>query len=326
MRYIPFIGLFIALLFTACTREPAIEVTLHECAVMPNGGRACAACFVIDGDAYVFGGRDSKGHYCNDLWRYSPASDTWTDLGTTPLTARVNPTACVCGDKVYLGLGFKGGRYDKDSLYLRDWWEYTPATKQWKALSNYPNHYTDRATSFVGEGALYVGYGFCWNYRRDMFRYDIATNRWDSVDVGVDFHGYPTRSFGGTGCTCAGRHFMGTGYYRHSINWWAEFLPEGRWVKRKEAPGRTRTLAASAATNRYIYLCGGMHYGGVNTQGEILEDMWRYDPNKDSWQRTTVMPKRLMNHICFASNGKVYFGLGEDEDFQTNNILYYFAE
>ena len=315
-----------AAVFIGCQRSPDIEKEIHRCAPMPDGGRACATCFVVDGEAYIFGGRDSKGTYRNDLWRYTPATDTWTDLGATPLSKRVNPTACVQDGKVYIGLGFAGGSYRQDSLYLRDWWEYTPATQQWKQLSDYPNHYTDCATCFVNEAALYVGYGFCWNYRRDIFRYDIGADRWDSIDVGVSFHGYPTRSFGGTGCTCSNRHFMGTGYYGKSLNWWAEFLPEGRWVKRAEVPGRTRTTAASAATATYVYLCGGIHYGGANTTGEVLQDLLRYDPQTDSWQWIAVMPKRLMNHTCFCANGKVYFGLGEDEDYHMNNTLYYIAE
>ena len=180
--------------------------------------------------------------------------------------------------------------------------------------------------AFVGNGELYVGYGFCWNYRRDMFRYDIAQNQWDSIDVDVSFHGYPTRSFGGTGCTCAGRHFMGTGYYKQSLDWWAEFMPEGYWVKRASVPGKSRTIAASAASSNYVYISGGMHYGGMNTHGSVLQDIMRYNPNDDNWQYIAIMPKKLMNHNCFTINNTVYFGLGENEELEINDQLYYFEE
>ena len=288
-------------------------------------GRASCACFVFGDQAYIFGGRDAEGNHLNDLWRYTPATDTWEDLGTTPLTQRVNPTACVYGDRVYIGLGFHG-KHGRDSSYLRDWWEYIPTTGQWIRLADYPNHYTDRATAFAGEDELYVGYGFSWNYRRDMFRYSVADNRWDSINVGVSFHGYPTRSFGGTGCTCQGRHFMGTGFFRNSLNWWAEFLPEGRWERRAEVPGRKRTLAATSATDQFVYLCGGVHYGGVNTTGEVLQDIRRYDPQKDQWLWVGMLPTPLINHICFAIGGRVYFGLGEDDDLAMHNQLYYIEE
>ena len=318
-------GLWIMLTFFGCQGGPDIQAVVHESAPMPNGGRACATCFVLNDQAYIFAGRDAEGEYLNDLWRYTPATDTWEDLGTTPLSPRVNATACVYNGKAYIGLGYCG-KYGNDTSYLSDWWVFTPATMSWERLQNYPNSYTDDVTAFVDDDKLFVGYGFCWNYRRDMFCYTIGTNRWDSVDVHVPFHGYPVRSFGGTGSTCQHRHFMGTGYYRHSLNWWAEFLPEGRWEKRAVVPGKTRTLASSAATANYIYLSGGLHYGGANTSGEVLQDLRRYDPQKDTWQWVAVMPKRLMNHISFAVEKKLFFGLGEDEDYIINDQLYYIEE
>lgn len=287
--------------------------------------RASATAFVIGEKAYLFAGRDSTGNSRNDLWRYSPVTDSWEDMGPTPLAPRVNATACVSDGKVYIGLGFLG-RYSNDSSYLQDWWEYTPATDSWKRLADYPNSYTDCATAFTGDGELYVGYGFCWNYRRDFFRYDIASDRWDSIDVNVSFHGYPTRSFGGTGCTCRSRHFMGTGFYKGSLNWWAELVDGTHWEKRAAVPSKTRTLAASTATDQYIYLSGGIHYGGVNTTGHLLQDIHRYDPLNDSWSHVAVLPEGLMNHLSFAIGRRVYIGLGEDKEWKVKNKLYYFEE
>ena len=319
-----YIVFLMAVSLVACSERPEVEVTLHTCAAMPSP-RASATSFVVGDKAYVFAGRDSAGTSLNDLWCYIPETDTWENLGATPLTPRVNATACVHEGTIYLGLGFLG-RYSKDTSYLRDWWSYEPATQQWTQLADYPNFYTDCATSFVGQGELYVGYGFCWNYRRDMFRYDIATNRWDSIDVDVSFHGYPTRSFGGTGHTCQGRHFMGTGYYGNSLDWWAELVDGTSWERRAAVPGRTRTLAKSTATKDAIYLCGGLHYGGANTTGEVLRDIRRYDPQTDTWHYVAILPEGLFNHVCFAVGKRVYIGLGETEEWEITDKLYWFEE
>lgn len=311
------------LLWAGCQEQPQMEVKLHECAPMPSP-RASATCFVAGNEAYIFGGRDRQDNLRHDLWKYNTATDTWDSIGEAPMIGRVNPSSCVKDGKVYIGLGFNG-KHGRDSSYLKDWWEYTPATNAWKKLADYPNHYTDDATSFTGEDALYVGYGFCWNYRRDMFRYTIATDTWDSIDVEAGFMDFPTRSFGGTGCTCDRRHFMGTGYYRYSLNWWGEF--DGHhWHERASVPGRARTLAASAATEKYIYVSGGVHYGGVNTTGEVLNDIRRYDPQQDGWTYVAVMNEGLMNHVCFAVGKHVYIGLGENQDEQLNDKMYYFEE
>lgn len=315
----------LCLILVACQVErPEVEITLHRCAPIPEA-RVSAVCFVAGEEAYIFGGRDSLGRVKNDLWRYTPAKDQWENLGTTPLMPRVNAAACVADEKVYIGLGFHG-RHGQDSSYLRDWWEYSPQTNQWKQLADYPNYYTDDATTFVGDGELYVGYGFCWNYRRDMFRYDIAADRWDSIDVGVGPYDFPTRSFGGTGCTCQGRHFRGTGYYRFSLDWWGELVDGKRWEPRKAVPGKARTLAATTATERYIYLSGGIHYGGVNTTGEVLRDIRRYTPETDEWTYIGSLPEGMLNHISFAIGKQVYIGLGEGEEWNASRYLYRFEE
>lgn len=313
-----------AVLFAACSEEAPLPVTLHNCRPMPSA-RASATCFVVNDRAYVFAGRDSRDSLRNDLWRYTPATDTWDSIGEAPLRARVHATSCVYDGQVYIGLGFNGA-YSKDGSYLQDWWRFDPATEQWTQLADYPNTYTDRATSFVGNGKLYVGYGFCWNYRRDFFAYDIASDTWDSIDVNVSFHGYPTRSFGGTGCTCQGRHFMGTGYYGSSLNWWAELVDGAHWEKRTPVPGKTRTVAASGASDSYIYVSGGLHYGGVNTTGEVLRDIRRYDPLTDRWTYVAPLPQGIMNHICFSIGKHVYIGLGETDEWKVTNQLYRFEE
>lgn len=318
--------LWAALCFMGCNSyTPEVELEVHPCAPMPDGGRASAACFVYNHQAYVFAGRNKDSVLLNDLWRYTPSTDSWEHLGATPLSARVNPTACVHGDAVYLGLGYNGWYHDKSS-YKRDWWEYTPATNQWRRLADYPNGNTDDATAFSGTGELYVGYGFSDRYARDFFRYSIAEDRWDSIDVHVGSFGYPSRSFGGTGCTCNGRHFMGTGFYKQSLNWWAELLPEGKWIARAAVPGPSRTIAASAASDYYVYLCGGTHVGGVNTTGAVLQDLLRYDPENDRWHYIAVLPEALINHVCFAIDGKVYWGLGENADWIIRDKLYYIEE
>ena len=316
-------GLLMTML-TACYQDPDMGYEVHSCAPMPVA-RASATCFVINDRAYVFAGRDSEGVLYNDLWCYTPATDSWESLGATPLKERVNATACVSDGKVYIGLGFNG-LYGRDTCYLQDWWEYSPQTNQWTQLADYPNRYTDDATSFVGPGELYVGYGFYWNYRRDMFRYTIETNQWDSIDVHASFKGYPPRSFGGTGCTCQGRHFMGTGYFKSSLNWWAELVDGTHWEARAAVPGKARTLASSAANNDYVYLCGGVQYGSVTTTFDVLRDIRRYDPNTNSWQFLAVMPQGLYNHICFTIGNRFYYGLGENAEWAVNKQMYYIED
>ena len=69
-----------------------------------------------------------------------------------------------------------------------------------------------------------------------------------------------------------------------------------------------------------------MHYGGVNTTGEVLRDIRRYDPQTDSWSLVALLPEGMMNHVSFAVGKRVFIGLGETEEWQLSDKLYYFEE
>ena len=310
-----------AMVLLGC-ESPHMEYRMVGCASLPSP-RAAATSFVVGDYAYVFGGRDSAGTYLNDLWQYDTQNDTWTSLGKTPLKERVNATACVHDGVAYIGLGFNG-RYSNSTGYLQDWWAYDPSTNTWQPLSNYPANTTARAVSMVGDGELYVGYGFCWTYERDMYCYDIAEDKWEYIDVHLDRKAttFPTRSFGGVGTTCQGRHFAGTGFRAYSLNWWGEFLPEGKWIKRKDVPGK-RTTASCAATEDFIYVIGGHHFGGVNTDGKVLADIQQYNPQTDTWQYIGQLPNGgRMNHVAFSVGKRVFVGGGENENLQVCGDFY----
>lgn len=314
----------ITLLIVACeSSQPDLQYQIVACAPIPSP-RASAVSFVIEDMAYIFGGRDSEGNYLNDLWCYDTQQAEWILVGTTPLEGRVNATACVHDGLAYIGLGFNG-RYSNSTGYLRDWWCYDPSTGAWQQLSNYPANTTARAISMVGQGALYVGYGFCWTYERDMYRYDIENDDWSFIDVHLDRKAFtfPMRSFGGVGSTCQGRHFAGTGFRAYSLNWWGEFDPEGKWYKRKNVPGAKRTIAACTATDNFVYVIGGMHYGGVDTDSQVLNDILQYNPQTDTWCHVGNLPKGgRMNHVAFSVGNRIFVGLGENEDIQICSDLY----
>lgn len=312
------------LLIVACeSSQPDLQYQIVACTPIPSP-RASAVSFMIEDMAYVFGGRDSAGYYLNDLWCYDTHNDEWTSLGTTPLEGRVNATACVHDGLAYIGLGFNG-KYSNSTGYLVDWWCYDPSANTWQQLRDYPAPTTARAISMVGVDELYVGYGFCWTYERDMYCYEIETDVWSFIDVHLDRKAFtfPMRSFGGVGGTCQGRHFAGTGFRAYSLNWWGEFDPQGKWYKRKNVPGAKRTIAACTTTQNFVYVIGGMHYGGVDTDGKVLNDIQQYNPQTDTWRHVGNLPKGgRMNHVVFSAGDRIFVGLGENEDMQICGDLY----
>lgn len=303
---------------------PETALTVRACAPIPSGRSTACAC-VCEGKAYVFAGRNGDQQYLNDLWQYDPKTDTWTDLGETPMPARVNAVITAVGDKLYAGLGYAGAGVYKEEAYPRDWWEYTPQSKQWRRLADFPNANTVAPVSFALNGDIYVIYGFGWNFTREIQRYNIATDSWSTQE---DKGGRAYGNFGGRGAWCGGLFYYGTGYNTSNLrDWWVTDISSEQWDPCTSIPGKGRQFTACTATDKYVYLFGGRHFAGELTGGEIFETYMRYLPAKDQWEYCGTMPcSRAENQIAFTIDGKVYFGLGEDENGQIIDQLYCIEE
>lgn len=320
MRIKNYILFSLAAVMSACTNVEKRDVSVRACAVMPTGRASACAC-VCEGKAYVFGGRGQKGNYLHDLWEYDPTNDSWTDLGQSPMKARVNATMASCNGKIYAGLGYSALHAYNDSAYQKDWWEYTVETGQWKRLADFPCANTVNAHSFAVNGTIYVLYGFGYGFTREVWKYNPSTNTWSEAADNIQ---RAKRCAGGCGAIKDGVLYFGTGYYTMNLKGWnAADLETDTWRELASIPGKGRELSACAASNQYVYLFGGRYFGGDMTGGEVFETYMRYAPDQNRWEWCGTMPcGRAENQIAFTLNGKAYFGLGENEKGKIINQLY----
>ena len=307
-----------AVLFCACHNAPEVQVSVRECAPLPEVRVSARAC-VLEGKAYVFGGRDAEKKARKELWQYDPAADSWTQINSFPDTGRVNAAITACGDRLFMGLGFAGRVY-VESCYLRDWWSYTPATNEWKRLADFPNMNTV-APVVVSDGtAVYALFG-CGRFQQcRVWQYSIAEDKWAELPL----REIKPAAFGCAGAMCGGQLYFGLGFDAHNWrDWFSVTLPENEWKACRSIPGKGREFSACAANNQYVYIFGGQYFGGNGTGGEIFESFMRYAPAKDQWEWCGTMPGgRAVNQIAFSIDGKVYFGLGEDENSKGLNTIY----
>lgn len=315
-----------AVMLCACSERNVPEVTLRvmECATMPSPRASAAAC-ALDGKGYIFGGRGQNGKYLNDLWQYDPTTDSWNAMSPFPGKARVNATMTAYQGALYVGLGFSGEKVYVDSCYLRDLWRYTPSDNTWTKLSDSPYRNTVRGVAMTSGERIYVLYSAGWSYTRDVIYYDITADRWDSIP----YNEHRAEScFGGSGASCGGRYFFGTGLNRYNLRQWYETELRGdSWTKRTSIPGKGRELCACCATDKYVYLFGGRYFGGDLTGGEVFAEYLRYSVADDAWERCGDMPcGRAENMIAFRIDGNAYFGLGENAQGTIINTLYRIEE
>lgn len=327
MRTIKYIVLSCAafLLIGCSASAPEVELRTRKCAALPVGGRASACACTLDGKGYVFAGRDEKGRYLNDLWQYDPMTDSWQSMGTMPGKGRVNATIIAYQGCLYAGLGFaKGGAYQEET-HLRDWWRWNATTNKWDSLAPYPDRTTICPVPYITDGRIYAIYGAADCFTRNMIWYDVMTNTWHREE---DNHHRALSAFKGVGAQVQDKYYYGLGYNSSNLSqWWRVDLVKDEWKRCKSLTGKGRTCSAGCANDAYMYVFGGRYFAGEMTGGEVFADIWRYDPSQDEWSRGGVMPcGRAENQIAFAINGKVYFGLGEDENGTIINQLYCLEE
>lgn len=314
-----YVNIAIVLILTGCNIAPRMEEDLRpveRCAECPEA-IASAASFVAEGKVYVFGGRTTHQSWTNAFYSYDPQTDSWTQQGSAPIKTRVRPRAIEVDNKVYIGLGYHGYLLS-DTAYLTDWWQWTPATKEWKQLNSFPSKRTVGPVITSNGRSIYVANGAQQNFERWIFRYDIDTDKWTKLADGLPrMASYPPRVHSSAGCFCQGQFFLGSGFSRDgSINYWyeAEICADSVvWHKHTPFQGK-RHNAVSVSDGKYIYLIGGHLYGGTVTNGTLYDDVLRYNPEKDSWQRIAHLPDGERENLCaWIIDGVLYVGLGNDK-------------
>ncbi len=314
-------------------KEPSNPIVFEACANMPEA-RTAATAFVVDGKAYIVGGRTLSSNECKtnangypkNLWQYDPTTDTWTDLGEVPFGSRVHATAQVVGSDVYVGLGFSGGIYNENN-YHRDWWRYTPATHSWTQLDSFPNDHTNDCAVYHLDGKIFACYGFgTYGFSREIGRYDIASDTWTARETSYK---NATHGISLTGAQVGERCYLGGGWNSKNLNerQWYEFDPAtDSWNERKKLPAG-RVLSAVTTSQQGIFVLGGRHFGGSLTTGKVYDEVLEYNIDNDEWLLRGHLPGGAReNAVAFTIGKKHFVGLGNDADEQILNDLYAWTE
>ena len=144
--------------------------SFERLADLPFVGREQVA-MEINGDLYVLGGIDPGS---NAIWKYSPASRSWTQIGTTPFLVFLGTPHFVYQGKGYV-VNTSGELY-----------EFNPVSNSWIFRSTYPGELGD------GYGIAEVDGNKAWIglYRRSqqIFELDLNTFSWKAKN---SFEGFP---------------------------------------------------------------------------------------------------------------------------------------
>lgn len=185
--------------------------------------RLDAVSFSFDTVGYVLTGTDNN-YWFDDIWKYSPATQSWTQDTTMPGSKRSRAATWVYNGNGYLVTGFTPGSQWAVNNYCYDFWEFIQSTHTWHRLrdiynTNAAQTYDDGYTNIIrGHAAAFtilktatgdkgyittgsngVQYTFTWEY-------DFVTDLWTEK---TPYEGAARE--GACGFTVQNRGFVTTG-------------------------------------------------------------------------------------------------------------------
>ena len=122
------------------------------------------------GFVYVYGGQTSTGGVLNDLWRWNPATETWTQLANMP-TAKGNIQGAYWNGKIYVPGGFAAGVHITENAI------YDVATNTWSTGAPLPAPQSGQNVAF---NSKIYNFGGNPGPQSVVTIYDIATNTWSN--------------------------------------------------------------------------------------------------------------------------------------------------
>jgi N-acetylneuraminic acid mutarotase len=184
-----------------------------------------AVAFGLDSVAYVLTGTDNQ-YYFNDVWKYSPASNSWTAQAFMPGSPRSGAITWVYNHKGYLLTGTTPGSQWAVGSACYDFWSFDPSknpNNQWTRLRDIsntsPSTYDDGYTNIIRNHAVgftilgtqsgdkgYITLGSNGTVYNYTWEYDFASDLWTEK---TPYEGAARN--GAVGFTIDNRGFVATG-------------------------------------------------------------------------------------------------------------------
>jgi len=226
--------------------------------------------FTIGNRAYVGTGKfgtESNYTILNDMYKYNPANDMWSQIKELPRPIESAIAFSVNG-KGYVGTG----DYSTNNTFNNatgDMWEYNPLINVWKKIADYPIVVED-AVAFSINGKGYVGTGnaqVTTSRFKSFWEYNPLNDSWTSI---ADF---PTESEDAVAFSVGSKGYVGTGDTGSPVNDMWEYNPRNNsWTPVAGVRGPARQDAVSFSVG-----CVGYVGTGKDVPGGVLSDFWKIE-------------------------------------------------
>ncbi len=297
---------------------------------------------------FVFGGIDSNNSLLGDLWSYSVASGSWSQVSPNPggpptpgtcgsaPSARMN--ASLVWDSIDQQLLLYGGM-DTSNHYFGDLWSYSPSARSWTVLKCTGNGPGARTTAAVWDGHEMLVLGGenkdgllsdFWSYTpvagtggrwqnltsTPMSPRVFQTLVWDTTDSRLYVFG---------GLDASGTQLSDFWLYS-SNSGWVQVTP----ASTSNPMGRQQAMGTWDSKDNMLLLMGGYENG----QGVPFWGFWAYDPKQNAWGLLTpldnngahIIPGRTDATMVWDATDKrayIYAGAGNGPSGSSLNDLWW---
>lgn len=269
---------------------------------------------IVGGDVYVFGGEDGvTSGKCNDLWKYTVATNTWTQLNPTgPPAARSGHTLTAYNNKLYVFGGYS-------TTWLNDIWVYDISANTWTQLT--PSGTAPTVRRYHSAVASSAGKIYIWAGEQSggklntLWEYNISTNAWaqktpaspPSARSAPAAAVYSDIMYVFGGYSAVSPNYIEEDWWKYDIgaNTWTQLTPTGG------TPGKRNghSMVASSNGNLFVY-GGGDHINNPNTHPT---DVWIYNVTgnsltQKSGQGTIPVNRSYHRAVITSTNNMLVYG------------------
>jgi N-acetylneuraminic acid mutarotase len=251
----------------------------------------------------------------------------WTDIAPFPGIPRERAVAFSLNGKGYLGTGYNRAQDTVAYIQLKDFWEYNPATNQWKQLNNFAGGARYNAVGFADTKYGYVGTGYDGTYYGDFWRYDAANDRWKSI------HTYPgSKRQQATVMPIDGKFYLLSGYNNNSyvLDSW-KFDPDAAetdaWTGVTPLTTDAQYANYKIAVSRYDAIAFGVPgfgYIATGVAGSTSNAVYQYDPVGLTWTKMTPFERAPRSQaVAFVVGNIPYVGTGLNGSTRFDDMEYF---
>ena len=240
----------------------------------------------------------------------------WVQKNNFPGGARTAAVSFVIGNDAYVGTG----RNSNDAV-LRDFWKYNSVSNTWVEIASLPAEAAARegATAFSIDGKGYIGLGSndkqsgAAEFYKDFWRYDPATNQWETI---AEFPGRDRKN--GISFVVDGKAYVGAG--RWFVNTTSNYLEDfyaydpaiDQWTIKEKVPQQGGASGVAFIVNNVGYFGTGKYRANDAPKDTNKDDLFSYSFEKNEWTDTITDNNILSREeaTAFVINGKAYIGGG----------------